>query len=233
MHYDSPAPGRDGRLYMRFGWLLGLVGVATLWGGSQEVYTAATNGSPTSLTLAEYVAERPAAKWLELHNAVVFLPDAAHFYKTGREDAPATELFIPLHVEVPEDYDAPAPVLLATKDAHLLALYNGMGSIESQEEFDAFIEEHGDAFLAPRTVSGVVRYGINLKDKEYRQLLDVAQSDGFIILEDGERPSWGFGLGMLLLGVGAFTVVGRGWRRRRVEAAGPTADDRSGETVRE
>jgi hypothetical protein len=192
---------------VRLGLLFLLVGFAGCWGGGQHLYTASRYREPLRLTMDEYLRTKPTAPWLEVKDAVVYLPGAAHLYNkfSSSDRAPATEIYIPLYAARPSHDDEPSRVLLATKNPDLLAIYNGIGRQTSELQIEEFVEKHSDQLSATRTVRGLVRFGIDLDDDEQKELRKVAnlQNDDFIILDEGKQPSSGEGAFGLAFGVAA------------------------------
>jgi hypothetical protein len=190
----------------RLGCLLIFGTIALLWGGGQKIYTGLMNSSPTSLTLAEYEKTKPPAHWLKLSDCQLSVAECL-----VRQDASksVTEIFIPLRAK--GGAAGKSQVLFATKDAGLMLVNAQLGSVKSEQEAISVLTTHRDK-LYNREVQGLVRYGIDLKDKDRRELATLGPSlaSDFIILDDGAKPSLGLGflmlVGGLLLGTG--TVVG-------------------------
>jgi hypothetical protein len=186
----------------RLGCLLiaGVIGL--FWAGGQNVYTGMTNRTPTQLTMAEYNRSKPTAHWLHLTSCRLVITDAMYRESIGD----IKELFIPVR---PEGESAGmCSVLLSTKDPGLLLLYQQLQKSSSQQEAIGFLQNGKDKIFN-REIKGLVRFGIDMKDKERRKLasLDKTLTSDFIILNDGAEPSIGTGIGML---AGGFVLAGVG-----------------------
>jgi len=172
----------------KIGCLLVIVVLALLWGGGQGLYTAITNLKPHECTVREYIATRPAAKWLRLTGGEINMLQTN--YTSAWGVGPVSEIYIPVK---PEDATSKEGVfiLLATKDPALLALAEKMRGMKSEKEAVSFIFAHRNELIVKRPVQGVIRYGVDLRDKEERKLrkLNPDLAENFIILDEGERPA--------------------------------------------
>lgn len=192
---------------------LGLIGGGAflIFIGVQGISTAATNRSPTAVSCADYVPSQVKGKWLELKDCEVLLADGSHFYTTDSL-ADADQVYIPLHVPG-HDQTAKSRVYLASRDPELLAIYNGFSGITSEAQAEAYIERHRAKLAEVRTVSGLVRYGIDLDDREISLLRgsgDVA--DEFVVVDEGKKPTLGIPIAALLGGI-ALVLGGLGVHR--------------------
>jgi hypothetical protein len=182
--------------------LLGLIAGA-LWEGGQNVYTALKDRQPTVLGYDAYVQAKPNAAWLTLTNCVLDLTESC--YKSYNGGKP-TELFIPVN-GVERRKDQQIHVLLATSDPAQLQAFAEMQALDSKTA-DSWLAKNSKRVFGPKNVSGLVRFGIKLDDRERSRLgklLDNAAND-FIIIEDGTSPSLASGLcysvtGLMLLGL--------------------------------
>ena len=164
--------------------MVGVVAAALLWGGGQGVYTALTNRAPTVMTCAEYLAKRPEATWLRLEQCV---PDfEAGGYEGGDK---AVRLFLPLRAPGAgaDAADRKTRIVLDSKDDALLARVNA-----------------GDLAVGAGTYEGLVKFGIELRDKERKRVAEVVDDvhEDFVLLDHGERPKLGLFLGVFLAGLG-------------------------------
>lgn len=196
----------------RFGCLLLIVAVALLWAGGQSCYVAMRNRQLTSMTIQEYLRAKPSAEWLELRDAVVYLPGAAHLYNTLTADstAAATAIYVPLYAAEP-DSGQPTNLVLKTTDSELVQLYNELSRVQEDSALDSLIEKNKDRIVARRTVSGVAQFGIDVDDKD-RELIRklVAHTDDFVMLAEGEKPAGGLvSAFMIVIGIVVLALAGR------------------------
>jgi len=185
----------------RGGCFLFFVVIALLWGGGQSLYTALLNRTPTVVSISEYGKNRPKAHWLRLTDCRLSLADSLYRKKYSSID----ELYIPLRAS----RDAgPIHVLLATKDAGLLAAFQELQACKSAEEVVKVYAKHNDKLTQRQSVQGLIRFGIDLKDKDWNKLASLEKSlaPDFVLLDEGKEPSLGLGIGLLIPGLllGAF-----------------------------
>lgn len=169
----------------RIGCFLFCAVIGLLWMGGQGVYTGLTNSKQTEMTLAEYSQKKPTATWLKLKDCQVSTLDAAYTSKWGS----ITEVYIPLRAPgAPREEKV--HVLLATKDEATLDLIKKMSEMKNDQDMLKFALENRKQLLSTRDVNGVVRFGIELKDKDRRKLanLDKNLTPDFVILSEGEEP---------------------------------------------
>jgi len=165
---------------MKYLVLAGL-GLSLLYWGGQGVYVSIANSEPTQARCGEHVD----AEWVELTDCVY---DLEHLVFRGYASVP-TELFIPLRAPG-SAVDAPATVVLATKDEQLLDWINAEQIPHRVRERAALTEQVTRRLEAPQRVRGLVQFGATLSDKrrdEISGLTGVLASD-FIIVEEGEEP---------------------------------------------
>jgi hypothetical protein len=209
----------------RIGCFLIFAVIGLLWMGGQGVYTGLTNSKQTEMTLADYVQKKPTATWLKLKDCQVSTLDAAYTSKLGS----ITEVYIPLRApgSPPEEK---VHVLLATKDKATLAMIKRMSEMKNDQEMLKFAIENGKQLLNTRDVNGIVRFGIELKDKDRRKLanLDKNLTPDFVILSEGEEPHIFVSVAMvvagLVLGLVLLVVLGSSGKSADAsEEAPPTA----------
>jgi hypothetical protein len=151
----------------------------------------------------QYVQSRPKATWLVLTNCTTFLTQAA--FKRYEYSQVPTELYLPVRSQDEDNEGQKVHVLLATKDPALLATFREMQELKNapREKVVAWAKENKGRLVSRRNVSGLVRFGIDLKESERTKLASLMKnaSDDFIILEEGSKPSMGEGLAMSLGGL--------------------------------
>jgi len=176
-----------------------LLTLGLLWGGGQGLYTAVANRSPAEFSLPSYLQTRPKAKWLRLTGGVFDLSEMA--YSGGRLSKTIREVYLPLVPEGGTGNSAQVQVLVSSRDPALLELAGKLRDAQTAEEGIKLLLKYDGAFRA-RPVEGLVRFGIDLKDKEARKLreLNPSLSEDFVLLDEGKRPE--LGLSLLLFGGG-------------------------------
>jgi hypothetical protein len=188
---------------LRLGLVLVIAALALLCKGGQSLYTAVTNRNPTTMGYDQYVQSRPKATWLVLTNCTTFLTQAA--FKRYEYSQVPTELYLPVRSQEEDSEGQKVHVLLATKDPALLSTFREMQELKNapREKVLAWAKENKGRLVNRRNVSGLVRFGIDLKESERTKLASLMKnaSDDFIILEEGSKPSMGEGLAMSLGGL--------------------------------
>lgn len=204
----------------RFGCLILIVAAALLWGGGQGIYTAMRNRAPVQMTCAEYLRAQPRAEWLALSDCAVVVPEASHFYgRTASPTAAATEIYVPVVAPGDEESAGSPSLLLVTRDARLLELYNEMGRFDADTAgMDEWLERRGGELVQARDLSGLVQFGIDLSSDRRDKLVEAYGRADIAILEDGAVPSWGLSTVLFLIGVGLLVGVLFWFRRGRAAA---------------
>jgi len=213
------------RAYM---WLL-IIAVALGWGGGQGLFSALKQSEPLRMTCAEYEKARPDAIWVELRDCVVDLPDGM-FAGTATEP---TELFLPV-LPADAEEDAKTSLVLVSKDPKLLGLMGEMGKLDAEKDEAKATEwatQHATELFSPRTVTGMVQFGIDLSESDRDQVKNLGDNlkPDFSMLEDGKKPELGFSLAMVggsfaCLVFGVFMFL----RGRAPKAATPPAAPATG-----
>ncbi len=211
---------------MRLGCLLPLISIGLIIGGGQAVYTGFKNRKITEVTVDSLSGTKPEAKWLRITGGVLDTMNSAYPSSFGVGDAKS--LYVPL---VPKDTDSSEStihVLVLTKDPALLEFTNQVKELEKTKANDAtagkFLIENMDKMHVSRPVEGLVKYGLDADDKKSRKIRALYSNlaSDLIIIEEGEKPSLGMGIGMLLGGVvlGGILVSSAG-KKNEAAAAGP------------
>jgi len=178
-----------------------------LWEGGQSLYTALVNRSPATLSYDAYVQNKPKAVWLSLTNCMLDLTGSC--YKSYYGGKP-TELFIPVRAQSRKAGDK-IHVLFATSDSAFLDTFSEMQNLNSKTAAIEWILKNNKRVFCRRDISGLVRFGIKMDDRERTKLGNLVKdaADDFVILEDGTKPSLASGLGFSVAGVmlmGGFVV---------------------------
>src|SRR5690349_6715849 len=96
---------------MRFKLFLILVGVVAMWVAAQKCYVVLTNWRPARMTCAQFVNNRPGAKWVELTGCELDVENAVSLQ--SRILKIDKGLFIPVR---PAGATGPATIVLKTDD---------------------------------------------------------------------------------------------------------------------
>ncbi|MCP4804295.1 MAG: hypothetical protein GY913_23210 [Proteobacteria bacterium] len=179
-----------------------LVGIALMIGGGQGLYTRITNTSPTTMSCADYIAERPSAKWVELQGCTLAVLESSHEESIG---GGIERLYIPVYATPADDeeYATEIVVMISTESPEYIRSYQLLEGIATEEQLLSLMIEHYDElYLEPESITGLVRFGIELQDEEADQLrsLDENVVHDFVILDDDEEPKFVFSAGMFGLG---------------------------------
>jgi hypothetical protein len=185
---------------IRLGLFLLAITVGMLWAGGQNLYTALSNRHPTTMSYEDYVTTKPSATWLVLTNCEIDLTDSC--VKTYQGSRRPTEIFVPVRGVNAGKSNEVVHVVLATKDKDQLATLSEMQNLDRKEAL-AWILKNRQRVFCQRNVSGLVEFGVNLKDRDRQRisaLLRNAAND-FIILQEGAQPSIAEGLGFTIAGL--------------------------------
>lgn len=183
------------------------------WAGGQSLYTAMTNRKPMVVSYQDYVKTKPKASWLMLTNCVLSVAKASYMTTMGSTDAVPAEIFIPVRADIRDH--SPVTVLLASSNPEFLATYAEMQKLRSDDEATTWAIRSYARVFVKRDVTGLVRFGVNLDDKDRSKLAKFYQNGGddFIIIDENKQPS--LIKSFSLLGAGtALVLVGVVMRRR-------------------
>lgn len=198
----------------RIGCIVFILIIGLFWGGGQELYTAAVNREPLEMSLADFNKQRPDRHWLKLTNCQGDLTQASYLYVGSS----VTDVYVPLTVPDAAENEK-VHVVLLDKSPATQALMQKVMDAKTEAQQEAFVKENLAAIQAykkPSTIEGMVQFGINLKDEDRNKIKGADKNlvEDFVIIKEGERPSWVTGLAMLaggiLLSLLAF------WRSRKV-----------------
>jgi hypothetical protein len=193
-----------------------LLAVALLWGGAQNVYTSLRNRSPTELSCAELERDPPTAEWLSLRDCEYDIENLASEALLG---AAVLELYVPLR-PLGDGAGGPSRIVLKTSDAELVKVVQKLLSASGSPE--ALTHARSLAELrAPARITGLVKFGIELKSAEVKKLKELNPNlpEGFLLLEQGEHPL-PLAFSVVLFGLGVLLSV---WLGRRLFARGRPA----------
>ena len=198
------------------GRLLFFLPIVLLWGGGQAAYTTFTNMKPTKLTVSEFIESRPNKKWLELTDGQQLVYDAAWFSFLGK-GAPS-EVFLPVVPRNETNNTDEIHVLLATSNPAILETIEALRSKEDSADALLFSAENHDKLIIDEVAKGVVRYGLDLDDREKRELTELYPNivEDFIIIDDGKSPEWYF---IFFLPLGLFLAWFMWWPSKDDETA--------------
>lgn len=165
------------------------VAVMLFWSGGQGLWTAATNSSPTEISCAEYLQQRPTAEWLRLKGCYLDLSKAR--FSRLKATGTITEVYIPvLPVEKKASNEA-AHIVLTTSDPAVIDLLDKLGSIDDEDEAAALVLENRDRIFQTRDIEGTVVHGADLQSKEREKLIRLGGIyKDFVLVTDGGRPTF-------------------------------------------
>lgn len=195
-------PGMRGLL------ILIVLAVAGLWGGGHSLYVTLRNGNQVEVSCADYEKSRPDAEWLLLTHCAADVDNIA--LETNKKSGKLTKVYVPVRPEGSPEVGSPK-IVVESDDDDLLELARDLRTDSTEKS----AQRLGKLLAQP--IDGLVRLGLELDDKRQTELanLNLGLTKDFAIVERGAHPKsiW-FGLGVLLLGVGAagwvvFKVVRR------------------------
>ncbi len=166
-----------------------IVAISLLWGGGQGLFTAITNLKPKEYAVEEYLNHRPSAKWLRLKGGVVDLTGLT--YSSFLGVGTITEIYVPIRPSTASSNDE-VHILFATKEPSLLAKAEKLRQLRTESEALRYLQAHRDELIFPRELEGLIRFGIEFKDRDERWLRTHNENlaDDFVVLADGERPEF-------------------------------------------
>jgi hypothetical protein len=190
--------------------LIAVVG-ALLWWGLPNLYVALQNREPLETTCADYLKERPSAKWLRLTHCEA---DHANIAYEEASDHEIRRVYVPLRAEGEEQ--AGHTVIVVERDDQ--EMRDVMAKLRQDKPSDATIEKAGRLLGEP--TEGLVKFGIDLSDKEQDQLrgLGLGLADDFVIIDRGGKPKLWLALAASLAGLAIIGFVVRALIRRRTPA---------------
>jgi hypothetical protein len=197
---------------MRLGCLLPLVSIAMIFGGGQSLYTAIRNRKPVEISIDSLIEGKTEAKWLRITGGVLDTTNSA--YPSAFGVGKATSMYVPLMQPDRDSDEDPIQVLVLTKDQGLLDFTNELRKFDEETTVkgaaEEFIAKNLDKLRVPKSVEGLVQYGIDSSSKRERKLHKIYGNlaEDAIILEEGEKPSMGLGVFMLFggLALGGFLM---------------------------
>ncbi len=187
-------------------WLAIVLMIGALWWGGQSTFTALKNRDQRTLSCADYERSRPDADWLQLTGCYFDFDDSASESVRG---GASTTAFIPLR-SAPGKSGQPIQLFLVTKDKQILEFIR---AVDNNDADRAGALATDLALDKPQTLTGLVQFGMELKDKERAKLAELfphAAKD-FALLEHNAKPKLGLGLGVLAAG-----LVLAGWQFMRL-----------------
>ena len=194
--------------------LLVVVTVAGMVWGGRNTYVSLLNRAPVELTCAEYLAARPAARWLVLRDCEADLDHIGVEGRTSTADSTAlmtaTAVYIPLR-PAGASRAVPATLVLHADEGLLLQLGDRYPSPED-------VDKAAAALALP--LEGIVELALDRSERRKAKLrqLELRVADEFVTFDHGARPRplW-LALGALAVGLGGLArliVRVRRWLRR-------------------
>jgi hypothetical protein len=122
-----------------------------------------------------------------------------------------TQVYIPISGTASSS-DGKARALFATKDQSVIALVTEMRKVKDDGEALKFAAMNIQRLFPKRDVQGLVRFGINMEDKERTKLAELNPNldPNFIVIDDGEQPEWL--LSSVLFAIGLALPIWFGWK---------------------
>ena len=169
------------------------------WAGGQGLYVALTNREPAVIGYDDYIKTKPNAIWLQLTNCILDFGSVS--YRSSPGSSRPTELFIPITGQ--DENKGEVHVLLVTKAPELLQAIAELESKKTESEVLMWAIKTRDISHPKQGVIGLVRFGIDMKEKERGKLMKLQSNlaTDFIMLDDGLKPALGKSIGLVALGV--------------------------------
>lgn len=189
-----------------------VVTIALLWGGIQGLYVALFNLKPSEYSISDYLAAKPDKEWLTISGGALDLIDMS--YSESKVGDRVKEVYIPLTLPDSKDTD-PVKILVATKDPEALEFATQLKSAKGEAEV-LMLFLKAQAKLNKPAITGLVRFGIDLKDEDARKLRELNQNlaSDFVILAEGEKPAFGLSIALFLGGLVLLGLMMKGGRNR-------------------
>lgn len=193
--------------------LVGALLIFLFASGGHDIYTAAVDKQPVTLTLHDFIAKKPESHWLVLKDCTLDYTEASTKKSKGR----ITEVYVPV-TDPKGPKEQKVHVLLSMESARDIAVVEAMEGFKTEDDVVKYNKAHPNTLIQTRDVEGLVEYGVDLNESTRKELADLNKNTDpdFILLRDGQRPDMGTGIakvlgGFALLGVTIFFVL----RRRR------------------
>lgn len=183
------------------------------WGGRNTV-RAVRNLSPRTITCAEFLAHPPDFDWVRLEGCAAvssnigiesFQPENAPRDTFGTADA----VYIPLGVAGEHTGDDRAAIVLHVDHGPMLRLGSRFADDRDADAAQQVLNQ---------PLEGLVERKLDRSERDREKLrgLGLYLADDFVVIDYGARPRplW-LALGSLGIGLGAFGLLVRKWRRRR------------------
>jgi len=196
---------------MRLGVLL--LSIVFIIGGGQSLYTSFKDRRPTEVSLESLADKKPEAKWLKIKGGSLDTISAAYFSAFGA--GKAKSVYVPLVLEETDPRGEPIHVLVLTEDPKLVKFTNEVRELDKEgtpvTKIHEFMLANKDKLRVPRTVQGLVQFGMDSDDRKEQKLRNLFPNltDDVIIIEEGKKPSMAAGFGSLGAGIliGAIGVL--------------------------
>ena len=181
-----------------------LVSLALCGGGGKQLYDSIRSPGWSEMNCAEFDPAHSDAVWVRLSDCKLNLLGSAYEKAWSREP---DKLFIPVRAR-DADPNAPAKMVLATRDDKLVAAAQAVYDKDKLQEVADSPLEHGDQVFAVRDVDGEVERSVVLDDPAYEDLakLDLNLAEDFVIIEDRGHPV-SPGLAGVLIGGGVLALL--------------------------
>ncbi|MBK9973631.1 MAG: hypothetical protein IPP14_02490 [Planctomycetes bacterium] len=186
-------------------WALGLLigGGVVLAMGGHKMMIAVSNSSPTSMKYSQWIAEQPAAEWLELEE--VFLNweasariDTQHTRK-GVVTSTTKEYFVAGWASV--DDQGPIKCFFVVQDSGKQAFMEQVWAAQDRND-EKWLEQNAPKLYEKTVVRGLTRTGFDLDSEDEKILRGLGNTaPTFRIIDIDKTPESGKGILLILGGI--------------------------------
>lgn len=209
---------------MRCGCILVAVAVFLIMMGAQGIREAHAFSKPVDIDADQFVKSPPQEGWYRIKNCKFSLLDAVYIITSYRskyssdsdnnaepkdDGKDVHEVYIPVHTDTMAINDKgdypPTNLVIKTDDPTLISTVNEVKHMDNVKEEDIakWMSANKDRIILHKDIVGMVQTGMNL-DSKTRDLIakDAASvSPGYVIVEEGRKPSMSGGLGAMFGGL--------------------------------
>jgi hypothetical protein len=197
---------------VRCGCYLLVAAIGLLIAGVQGITEASKFQKKRVMTCSAFLKAPPREGWFQINGCELDLLDAS--FKQTKYSETITEAYIPVRsVDNPDEERI--QLLLETEDEGIIKTLEEMGKIGKKDEkaARAWALKNVARLFPRRDLEGMVRHGDTRTREEVLRLTDSLNPD-FVVLRQGEKPSMGLAIGMVIGGVvcgGLLLLMLLGW----------------------
>lgn len=191
--------------------ILLLVGLAMMWGAGQGIYVAVTNTEPTSINCADYEQNGSEKDWLELTDCYIDNLEVVATYSEGDTNIDKNDTF---YVSIRSSAETPVFAFMKVSSSFAQTTYVNVFTLQDDEEkYIKFFEDNPKQkefidSVGPRTIKGLILFGIDSDDADLKVLKGFIEKDEFAIIEQDKSPEIGMSLFLFAIGLGALGLFG-------------------------